>query len=594
MVAAQVADQCTAGNQGQGTFPEGVERFVMTMKGDGVDFQVDVPNALDSAGEILVQHVPPGENLTLDLYGCNAENALTWSARAVDVSVTKNHKTSPGLYLTKKDVFNCPGSSLESIYDWRSDLDRGHVFGASVATANNGVLITGGFDTAAVGDAELLLTTDDNGSKSIIEYQATKGLFRTWDGVLNHPRGLHHAVAFDSGHKVMVVGGVRSAVSGPSAPVRPTRLVGSDGYDPTLLPAQPFEVIDLKTETVTGFDINAITASVLPLSAMTTNKYTESLVLTGGIQTNGEPSNHVIYLPNITTALNNPNAPTSAFSGLMNVGRMGHSMVPLNDDGRFLFVLGGNFEPEGAVNGGSLAEMIALPTALDGSQNITAHPIQNNSEAGISTQATAFHEVVLLEKDTTNCTARFMVAGGLGVVKSTSQQYTYLPLPPAIRLDQIDLTDTCIPESVAMTITPLVILGVRWLFTDPDQMRRVLHDLTDLGGGSMLLTGGFSNMSKNDIAFCDAAVQDSCFFADSVEFQYESGVVSIANHTPALTLSHARMGHDTVVLSDGTLLVMGGLRCITDPNCLEGDAEIFNPIRSNESSICIPPAPVVE
>jgi len=589
VIAPQVAEQCTVGNQGDGTFPANVNRFVMKMIGTNVYFRAEVRQEdLDSAGEVLIQNVPPGDNLTLDLYGCTEDNELSWSARAINVSVTKSHKTSPSFYLTQKNLFNCPGKTLETVFDWRSDLGRGHAFGAAVRTANNGVIITGGFHTATLSTSELMLNTDPTGTDTIIEYQATKGLFRTWDNTLNNPRGLHHAVAYDAGTKILISGGVKSADvrAIPSAPVLPTRANNTDSYDPSVLPDSMFEVIDLATKTVTDVQIANTAGKVLPLNAMSPVASDGALVLSGGMQSNGEPANHVVYIPALPSAVGQIKDVT-ALTGQLQQPRMGHSMIALGPNDRSIFVLGGNFDPEGEGAGANLAEMIALPATTTGSPFLETFPIQNIPNPDATNNSTAFHEVVLLEEDTVECTAKLLVSGGLNIKKSTTQQYQYMA--PPVRLDIIVVSNVCQPSNVSMVVLPQVIIGQPWLFSDPERTKRALHSLTDLGGGALLLGGGFQNMSESNSIFCDASETNGCFYADAIDLRYTFGDLSVINHQqPELTYSHARMGHENIVLSDGTLLVMGGLRCIDNSDCLESDAEIFNPERPAEEDICTP------
>ncbi len=630
IVAAQSATECAHDDSNPGEFPGDVERFVVTLTGDNVDFQTTVVGKdVGTHGEILIQHVPPGEGLTLDLFGCNSINEVTWAGRATNVSIQAHKKTAPALYFTKKGVFNCTGSPLDGQYEWRSGLGQGYAFGAATLTATGSVLLTGGFGQASSANVVFFDNSNKNvlelvagASSSLVEYRPGKGLFAPWNKGLLSPRGLHHVVPFDDASKLLIIGGVTRAhvhtsTWAPVGPANRTTAPGAkpnkasaEGYNPdgtsedsvNILPKNRLEVVDVITREVTASSTSTFPATkILPLNAVATYSAEESFVMTGGMELDGSPANHIVHVQNIANVILAANV--SAKTGTMTWRRMGHTMTPLsNDTHKLAFVVGGNFVEDQGSTADTFAELIVLPNDPNEPINSTVVNLLDPSQE--STYATAFHQTVLLSQDLTeNCTATFLVAGGVNIIKKPSQvntqpQYSYQsPFPK--RLDQIVLTSICSPaDATSMAITSLLNHDMSSpSMPDPDRMVRALHTMTALADGMVLIAGGYNQASDGEgNSYCDDLLTEKgCFFSDALLLdvgQANSATIMTSDPEAApLTFGHARFGHSSVLLPDGTLLAVGGLACSTDDSIcmnggLSGDAEIFNPLRPGEDAHC--------
>jgi|GEM_PF-4214691 len=626
IVAAQSATNCTPSQSETGEFPQEVERFVVTLAGDEVDFQATVASdEVDTHGEVLIQHVPPGEDLTLDLFGCNASDEVAWAGRATNVSIQPHKKTAPALYFTKKGVFNCTGSPLAGQYGWQSTVGDGYAFGAATITGNGSVLLTGGFDQAASAtviflngaSSKVVLELVAQSSSSLVEYRPSTGLFAPWGEGLISPRGLHHAIPFDNASKLLIIGGVTRAHVHTStwAPVGPANKTSPnkaspEGYNPdgteddpvNILPENRLEVVDVLTRTVSASNTSTIPdGKILPLNDVAVYDSDESFVMSGGMQHDGSPANHIVLVHNIPDVLM---AAEPAKIATMTFPRMGHTMTPLsNETQKLAFVLGGNFVKDKTSTADTFAELIVLPSASN-ENKIDSNVVSLTNPAEEMTYATAFHQTVLLSQDlTVNCTATLLVAGGVDIIKKTSQinsqpKYSYQsPLPE--RLDRIVLSSICgTADAASMEITSLLNHDtLSPSLPDPKRMVRALHTMTALGDGLVLVAGGYNQASDgSENSYCDDQLETKgCFFADALLLNVEqTNGTTIVNSNPEvtpLTFSHPRFGHSSVLLPDGTLLAVGGLRCSTDDEgCvqggLNGDAEIFNPLRPGEAVQC--------
>lgn len=557
-VAPLVSQACTTTDNGDGAFPEGVDRLLLRLTGPGgYEHPIDVPKSQEGS-DILLTGIPVGEQLTLDLYGCQGTQ-LQWSGRANDVSIQENEKTGARVYFTRKNQFSCTGHDAASSSAQTAKMQDPRFMHQSVVTNNGRVLLIGGFNQFLTIGPEVKTTDAIDDPVSISEYRPSLGLFREWDAGLAAPRALHHAIPFDNKQKILVVGGVTRAILAPSPPIRP-----SNGDE-----SLKAEVIDAEAKTVVESDI---ALAPKPLSAAAWNPNGKGIVVCGGVQgASGEPSDDLQY----TNATAEQLAGTGAnvLSGeKLSVARAGHTATWFGEDK--VLVLGGNFDGMP----GNIAELLTAPSFAS---TVVTFAVEPPAPFGL-------HQIAHVKTD--GCTSTFLVAGGMGLGSVGGKADWKAPsaLPATPRLFLLDI-DGCAGTGAFTDHSSAVAAA-------PVRMMRAFHRLTTLDEeqGLFMVSGGYSQSSApKDTEWCapEAGGEETgCYLADVALLSVtgDAGALAVSlNDVPGLAFSHSRIGHDVVVLPDGTALATGGLLAINKQNInISDDAEIFNPLRPTEATLC--------
>lgn len=562
LVAAQSAEGCTSTNNKSRDFPEGVERFEVVVTTGGETFKKRIlPSDLSSSGEVLVTGVPTGDSLQVDLYGCTGNN-VTWSGRAPTVNVAASQKTSPRFFFTKKNTFNCTGSALANGNTLKSVMEPARAYHQVVPITGERYLITGGFNIYLALDPQELLANE--GEHSVTEYRPDQGVFRQWDQGLLSVRGLHHAVPFDNGRKVLVIGGLTRVAlqAAPNAPIVP----GTSSEGEVLAPTNTVELLDVLTETVSA---STIDFKPKPLTAMAHSSNGLAIVLAGGRETDGSPSNLLERVADNVTQIASGKA--SVVRNTLGVPRMGNTANFFG--GGSVLVLGGNFDQ----NAGSLAEVVddklaSHSVAVDGSFQPTGF---------------GFHETTLLRSD--GCKHAFLVSGGLGLQLSQSNKPLYISASKNDTPLMLFELDTCTEGSFTGRFSD------QSSIVDLTRLRRVFHQVTALGDDMLMVSGGYNQLSAptDPSQWCaTSGVESGCYLSDVMLLSVggaSSDDVSLTVHpVDGLNLSGSRFGHNVIPLLDGTALASGGLRARDkDVQNLRADTEIFNVLRPSESDFCL-------
>ncbi len=578
IVAAQSASGCTGTNTGGRDFPVGVNRFELRLTGADVSFSAKLlPEDMNDSGEILVEGVTPGADLTLDLYGCT-DGELTWSGRAGGLDVAASEKTAPRLFFTRKNDFSCTGGADAGKHGWQAEMLSPRSFHQVVTTDDGHMLLIGGFDAyiPPLGNDAAVLRVTGN-AESITEYDPSRGLFRTWEGQLNSQRGLHTAVSFDNGKKVLVMGGLtRVGIEGaPFPPLFPSPEAGSDSAEP----ADRFELIDVATGQVSPlvFDKNP---EPKPLSTIAASPNGLTIIISGGLETSeGQPSNALEKISGSVSELTSGQA-SVVLGAPLNQKRIGHTATFFGAGN--VLILGGNFgDTAGAFDAdpNHLAEVIVAET-------FTPTPV--TVADGDIPPPIGLHQTLLVRDD--GCEHDFIVSGGMELKRDAGNHPNYIS--PSKSLDGTDAEpkhlyvlhiDACDPAAITGQFADVAAQF------DATRVRRVFHSLTALGDNLVMISGGYNQLSPPAdpaSAFCFTdKLESGCYLADVLLMNVASGDAGTSLSPTAvsgLSFSRSRFGHVVSVLPDGTALATGGV--VADD--VIDDAEIFNALRSSEADIC--------
>jgi len=580
IVAAQSADGCTPTTNGKGDFPTGVNRFELKLTGGAEAFTATLfEEDRNNRGEILVEHVPPGENYTLDLYGCT-DGEVTWSGRASGVTVEAGAKTAPRLFFTAKNKFSCTGSAEADENGWKASMVAKRAFHEVVATRNGRLLLVGGFNAyvPAIEDIDqpALLRVTGN-ARTISEYDPTRGLFRDFNGELSSPRGLHSAIAFDNGKKVVVLGGL-TRVALQSAPFAPLTEAPEPGST-TARPAEVAELINYETGEVTPL---ALGLNPKPLSTIAASPNGLTIVVSGGIQNaEGDPSNALEFVAGTVTEIASGTA-QPVFDRKLEVQRLGHSATFFG--GGDILILGGNF---GTTKGSrdtdpnNLAEVIFA----DGFT-----PTRVTIEGDFIPEPIALHQTLLASSN--SCEHDFIISGGTEIKRSGQNNRTSY-ISPSKSSDEsknfepyhlyafhLNACDPAAPTGKFADVSEQF---------DAVRVRRVFHSLTRISDDLVMVSGGYNQLfapGAGASELCVNAHKDTgCYLADVLLMNLStsaSGISLSPTSVGSVAFSTSRFGHRVTVLADGTALASGGV--IADE--VNEDAEIFNALSTSEKDAC--------
>jgi len=538
------AEGCQAPALGAGQFPSGVESMFVRISGysNGPPFGASIrPENLDN-GKVLVDGVPPGDELLLEIFACEG-GATTWTAKVDSFSVIPSAKVSPMLYLTRRDAMSCTSSGSAPGADLATELERPRAFPALGITAEGRALIVGGFDRYAVkADGPEVEATSE--SAPILEYFPNRGLFYTWPTGLASPRGGAHLVPLDGGARFLVLGGAPKATLQTDPPL---------AIAPDTVPA--VEVVDTTTRTVSP---SSLGLGVTPLAGVAWNASGTAIVVTGGRQLSGFPSNRIQHATGTPQSLVDGTV-TIVEDKTLGTPRMGHTATWLPGDR--VAIIGGNTTPDA----GKFIEIL--------SPSFEATAV---STSGLLAEFESFglHATALVRSD--GNTHVLIVAGGAGLAQSGEDAVPEwrAPFQGPARLFAVTL------DAVAATATVQALdAGI----TTPSRLRRLFATLTPTQNGRFVFAGGYNQLgtpaSPDESCRLDAA-NSGCYLDDVtiLNVQGDPGAVTISTDATAAHLGEARFGHGAIRLPDGTMLQLGGLNAVSsDSNTLSSDVELYNP-----------------
>jgi hypothetical protein len=565
LVAPQSTTGCIPSENKSHSFPEGVDRFEIRLSGQISFASSIVEEDLNDDGEALIVGIPPADNLTLDLYGCQGTQ-LQFSGRTLGVNIVKNDKVAPALYFTKKSTFNCTGSATKS-NQWSADLPKATAFHRSVITPDGDVLLVGGFSLYFF-PPKLIA---GGGGADIYLYRPAIGLFRAWTDTLRAPRGWHHLVSFDEGRKILVVGGAReAALKGTNDP--PIFATG--------LPEAAVEIIDLWAGTSTTSNLNF---DAHPMAAVAQSPSGKFIVSSGGMGTDGKASTRIQILNAAADELVGGTAQTG--TGNLQLARVGHTATYLGKEQ--VLVLGGNLSggPE------KMAEVISLQEP--GGTVLSSEVLfdQTLNEMPVLT----LHESALLSS--IGDQHLLLVVGGAGIIGNPDGTAAFTP-PSALgpQLYVVEISGT--PANYSGRIA-----GKTGF--EAGRLERAFHSLTALDEQTFMIGGGYGSFgapSPTRTICYDGVPKTGCYLADTLIIKVtgtnvDDAVIQEHPLNSGLTFNTARFGHNVIVLPDGTALSSGGLQELAaqgaDPGLLDS-AEILNPMREADTDICAKTAPQEE
>ncbi|MBT9558391.1 MAG: hypothetical protein IV100_20320 [Myxococcales bacterium] len=538
------ADGCQPPVSGAGQFPAGVESMFVRISGypNGPPFGASIkPENLDK-GKVLVGGVPPGDGLSLEIFACEG-GAATWTAKVAQFSVIPNAKVSPTLYLTRRDAMSCTGAGSAPGADLATELERPRAFPALGITAEGRALIVGGFDRYAVkADGPEVDATSE--SAPILEYFPSRGLFYTWPTGLASPRGGAHLVPLEGGARFLVLGGAPKATLETDPPLE---------IAPDSVPA--VEVVDATNRTVSA---SSLGLGVTPLAGVAWNATGTAIVVTGGRQSSGFPSNRIQHTTGTPQSLVDGTV-TIVEDKTLGTPRMGHSATWLPGDR--VAIIGGNTN----VDAGQFIELL--------SPSFEATPV---ATTGLPSDFESFglHSTALVRSN--GDVHVLIVAGGAGLTQAADDAVPEwrAPFQGPARLFAVTL------DAAAATAT---VQSLDAGIATPSRLRRLFSSLTPTQDGRLVFAGGYNQLgtpaNPDDACRLDAA-SSGCYLDDVtiLNVQGDPGAITISTDATTVHLGEARFGHGAALLPDGTLLHLGGLNAVSsDSNTLSTAVELYNP-----------------
>ena len=561
--AGLLSEGCQQGQNGSSNFPPNVERIKLVMSADGQEpFSVQlVPDELKATpGQILVEHVPAGDDWTLDLYGCQGTE-VTWSSRTPGVTVEASNKTAPSLYFTRKNDFSCTGAFGAGQFGLQTNPQPAPAFHTTYLNHQGNLVLVGGFVTF-VGKQfpELIAALPNN--PNIVEYYPDRGLFRAWDGGMKEGRGLHHTVRFDGGRKALVMGGLTRARLHQDPPINRAPSANDPGT-----PTDPVVVLDSVNRTATPWTKQKFEAR--PLSAAASSPDGLTILVSGGMDEDSEPSNSLEYVNAASPDQLVDESAVVVRSEKLNFPRMGHTATWF---GEGALILGGNFDSAVA----NIAEVIF-------DDEFTPVPVVIDGDAGAMPMG--FHTTGHVLADGSKHV--FLLSGGFALSSSADGVDTADPsFRPNLYRFTLDIKDPAAPVGTFEDLSAVV--------DNPIRIGRGLHAMTAIGANQFMISGGINQLSQlaSPDPLCDPAKKEiGCYLSDTMIIQATGGSASELTFSLVgpddLRISSSRFGHSSAALANGTVLVTGGVLAIDKSlGDIEERAELFNPVRPAEADIC--------
>jgi hypothetical protein len=509
---------------------------------------------------VEVGGIPEGRDreVTILAYASrDASGAPVGFARATGVTIRKGESTPVEAILARLGGVSCPATAAAGF--------RQRVFGTTTPVGGHRVVIAGGF-TGVEGDR--LVSPDDG----IYLYDTKTGVL-TRAATLARARGAH-AAAFIPGAgaqgRVVFFGGAASLgwAAGEGFPlgvdaaatggafsdfelfdVASGALVGAECPDgclaccttdgkPVDSPQPGCDTVTC-TECVRGSTRSMASGRILAKPAVMSDGF---VIVTGG----GDFPNHEVSAYRVAEVFDPAaNCRTGGFQPAATAPRMesiraGHSLtfIETTEAGRYRFLLWGGTK-DAILSGGTYSIGETYTESSQQAKQISGvfRQVRISEEDRALAPNLYFHSMTALSGK------RFLLAGGVrragdGALQAPNTDDLYL-----LTLSGTD-TYTVEIERLANGLDP-----ARWLHTGTS------HD-----GRHVVLFGGFGGLGGPALA--DPRVYDT----------QAGGLVTLVGTSPL-----ARAGHDGLVLSDDTVLLVGGLQQAGDLDGSQGLLEVYAP-----------------
>lgn len=327
-IATQFLGSCNeqASTHGDNQFPPGVERLKIVVY-DGttaVLTKTFTKSNQAKTGEIVVEKVPSGKSLRVEVHGCASTGTrVTWSGAIDKVQVSQFGKVAPELFITKRDSFNCTGSQAtdNGIPLGKSTLPKSVAFHTATTLPNGLVLIAGGSTT--FNNADGVHESTDVAAL----YHPNAGVFEHLSAKLVSKRAYHRAVNFkiNGEEVVLLIGGLgKATVTNVNSEFPVTPSGSASEFQVT-----PIEVFHLASKSFVALNGVDIPWRLYP--AVATSADLSTLIVAGGANVANVATDDLFIWSGGTVV-----------HSKMRTRRVGHSIVRLSN-GAFL-IWGGNVD----------------------------------------------------------------------------------------------------------------------------------------------------------------------------------------------------------------------------------------------------------
>ncbi|MCA9522367.1 MAG: hypothetical protein KC609_15405 [Myxococcales bacterium] len=221
-------------------------------------------------GELLIEQVPVGTDLRLQLVACDANGSVIWGGMTRGIALGEFKKVTTEIFLTRRGRFNCTGSNriVQNIPIGQPKPPANLAFHSATTLDDGTVLLVGGIRMLDKGVNGL---TTDRASL----YHPNRGVFEPLKSTLTSSRAFHKAVPFiiNDRQVVLLIGGTKTALFDP---------INSDApWGSKEAPTVVLEAYDIATKSfvpVFGVDI-----PVRLHAAVATSADRKLLVVAGGL-----------------------------------------------------------------------------------------------------------------------------------------------------------------------------------------------------------------------------------------------------------------------------------------------------------------------
>jgi hypothetical protein len=513
-------------------FPVGSDRVVVEVTAPHIPEPIRSSfTAADvNKGAVVVQHIPPGEDISLHVVGC-AGAAANWAGEAHGISVTKSEKSFPDVFLTPVGQLACPGSSDSA----QASLPSPRAF-ASMATIDDQVWVLGGFGTYEFSKTLATATT------AVAVYDRLGSDFADGGVQLDEARGWALGDAI-GGSEVRLIGGathlrIREKGGPPPVWVRPAD-------------APACGVARFDTATGTSACESGGPAPALP-SVVKVSGSPRLYVAVGGVVPVPAGQTPPFGAPTPNAALGQASQDVwiirdAGVSKTVIDPRFGATVVPLT--GEQVLVWGGNVDGD-AINTGYVLDTTAgTVTRLTGTIGGPVPLFASGAYLGVD--GAGLHQVLI-------------VGGG-------------------------DITQTGFPlavQSARLLLVKVDVAGAHFELTplDPGDnaatFTRAAASLVDLGNGDLWWFGGYTNFAENKTVCPNST--GACLQTTMTRFSVDAAAGTVTVKTPTLDLGfgsaadgfYGALGASVAPLGDESWLITGGLYAVGRDEALDPAAAL--------------------
>ncbi|HEX8953833.1 MAG TPA: kelch repeat-containing protein [Polyangia bacterium] len=462
-------------------------------------------------------------------------------------------KTIPDLRLYPDERFRCLNQKM----------NRPRAFHSATKLPNGQVLVVGGLTpTPDAGDEAFGVGPVYVTSEAEIYDPSTGAFVQVVEDDGPQPRAFHQAAFVgttdDGRYQVLLVGGATAdptmAAFGINTGAAPgTRLVPFD-TSATLINPLPVSAARAELMVYNPADHSATRtamAGFTPGVFQAGAAFADGIAVAGGIDWKGMPL--AATIPTINRAEVSRALEVPRFVALP-AARMGATMTALTDDAALVW--GGQITPTDPA-GEHLAGLSAGAVTQTPVTLATAPPTQ-------------FHTATLLPPSPSTTNRTIVITGGF-IETTTNMGQALQPPAPAAAARLLTVTTT----GTVSQSTPMLSSGYSpdaSCMLDNRYRPAGWESAVDLGRGRVLISGG-APMLAGGCNNCDDGGSDfRCSTAQASLFSAPSTI------SPALEkLQIARYGHSSTLMSDGNVLIVGGVTAAAGNPRILRDVEVYNP-----------------